>query len=673
MTSNIMIKWFNLCTMLKVLIYESSTFSIWWSISKCQIVDADMHRGPQKWASSSERASSTSFQSKNDNSSNDFSESIAILESELQREMQEALNSDLLQGDALAPWQEPSTWAKVASLPHQAQMLALMDITKKLFKQMKPSYLDLPASEHLDLLQQEEEPGCKLPILGQMARLVLGNFYGQIPVPWLSAFGGYFAGFDQLRVLLPFTTGHKLVLHFLNEMKMAKNRQTLVDCGWQEVEQQCVIEQADTDEEGQRVHVKTKNCHKHWNNRLGSLAHTLNEDRTMIAINPEGLNTSTNDLIKPKTCAFISQFTNDEYDVDHNYNVYKQDITKWKKGNGTQLGIKEAKSLAAWKPAVSGLTHYVFGGTHREYVVVQKTNPYQTIQQMMMNGSCSSVVFVGASLGGRLAMMARIDLGQVDEQGKYTDKCIGNVPCSVISLAGGAPFFGDNVPELRLDVRDQSCNEGKPAQRLRDVLVFTDSDQVPLFPNPLFYPYDRWPEGRKHDARTEKGWSKAVSAELVKEFQHIKGVSIIEIRKEIGVKMSDGVPTATDCAYSTVAPCNTTIWQYYNSPQFLEYNQKSRKPIKRSPDGLFYGCGSIMFLGVENLARLVEMDLRWCGHLMSILPFYMDFLPDGEKSECDSSDFKFSVPMAEGSHLSQLYLLSKVPKAIVKTLQDIRV
>jgi len=97
---------------------------------------------------------------------------------------------------------------------------------------------------------------------------------------------------------------------------------------------------------------------------------------------------------------------------------------------------------------VSKQTHDVFKIMQTLYELRMSDPVSQHFLSLATSQDCKNVFTAGHSLGGSLAQLFRIDLGDVNEAGKYTDTCLGGKPCFYFGFCPlGCLWFG-RVPEF---------------------------------------------------------------------------------------------------------------------------------------------------------------------------------------------------------------------------------
>jgi len=561
-----------------------------------------------------------------------------------------------LKYDVHSPLMRADTFSKLSNLPPQAQKLALFETLRMMVNENRhTSYMQqMKEKKKQQMIQKQmkanmtastkESNLCHMTELSQIHHMTEGNVYSSVDVPWLRLILA-----DTLEFLPEYdSSADDLVRKALGAFGFTSTTDKLSDCGWSLLSAGCVHEKRILGGAG----FKTEKCSAE---RLTRDPLGYSRDKVMFLRNTYGGPKGEDDFFPPGTCAFISHYMNDV--VEHmKYREWDMDIKRWEKknvGNGpdksnwTKLTYDEAHSWKRWTSETSGKSHVVWSLPLAEYDVIKQTEPFKQLKQMMDNPAstfCTKFLFAGFSLGGLVSELLKLEFSPADSSGVYSDKCKNGTPCVSISMSATG-MFPDNEDAPKVN-SDTSCQQGYPAENMKDASFFLEGDIEPIRLNALKFGYDIWPKKAnswniipgKSERDIMRAWPDEPNG-----YTTIKGMALIEMRRDLIVKdkadEDDGIPFVDTCVQAKVVPCGMTLWSYYSSEDYKDRLDKIRKPLGSiTPDGTFYWCRS-------------AGSNRFCGHTPHAFE-YWESIKFGRNQTCaDADQYPIRIPMPEGSTL----------------------
>lgn len=152
-----------------------------------------------------------------------------------------------------------------------------------------------------------------------------------------------------------------------------------------------------------------------------------------------GTNLNGNFKIAPKTCTISFAAANDMEDIRALHTM------TFDLGGPQQVDLIRGNFITL----VSGLTHDLYKPSLQEYELFKNQDLLFTSWMSLANSSeCNHLLLTGFSMGGMLAQIHRIDIGDVNDFGIYNSTCLGGKSCRLIGIKSFSSFWYGRVPEF---------------------------------------------------------------------------------------------------------------------------------------------------------------------------------------------------------------------------------
>jgi hypothetical protein len=342
----------------------------------------------------------------------------------------------------------------------------------------------------------------------------------------------------------------------------------------------------------------------------GNVTDTINGIHTGGRFDAIGFarNVVGNSHVLPNTCALIWQGTNDDLDWK-----YVRKLLPLK------LQPAEAPYVVMGKIStrISKQTYDIVKPFYTTYIERVSKPATQFAQSLLNSDECKNILIVGHSLGGTLASIYRIDVGEVYE-GMYTQTCFGAKPCNFFSLLGTGALWYGNVPEYATYSNST-------------VMVYyeTDPSGISLQTWLGLLPLETQKVLHSH------GFSKLVEP---------KGMLLRWRTRDVIFHTTDDGPAARRVVYD-IDIVNTSFWEFHKTPAYVSRLHE------------IASLGPLVSVRV-CFAGVVRLQGR-CDH-SAVFVSLEDFVKmddEAEKGDMDAEQSGITIPDLPGSSFNRLISL----------------